>query len=65
MEQKLKCPKCGNKIKLLDIYDVEGDYIEDADALIEQCVGECEHCHAEIQWEQAYKFVGFRSISAV
>lgn len=66
MEKELRCPKCGHtKIKVLDIYSIEGAYIEGDNALIKRCIGECKQCHTELQWDQAYKFIRFQNISAV
>lgn len=59
----LKCPKCGSdRIHSEDIYDLEGAEIEGENALVEQCIGVCRNCGTHLQWEQAYKFVGFRHI---
>lgn len=59
----LNCPICGsNRIHSEDIYDLEGAYIEGENALVEKCVGVCRDCGTHLQWEQAYKFVGFRHI---
>lgn len=59
----LKCPKCGSdRIHSEDIYDIEGAYIEGENALVEKCIGVCRDCGTHLQWEQAYKFIGFRRI---
>lgn len=66
MGKELKCPKCGcEKINITDIYDIEGAYIEGENALVEKCVGQCTSCRTEIQWEQTYKFSGFRDVESV
>lgn len=60
---ELNCPNCGSdRIHSEDIYDIEGAYIEGENALVEKCVGVCRKCGARLQWEQAYKFVGFRDV---
>lgn len=66
MEKELKCPKCGcEKINITDIYDIEGAYIEGENALVERCIGLCRNCHTELQWDQVYKFSGFRDVESV
>ena len=63
---ELRCPCCsGNRIDCEDVYDVEGAYIEGEDALIEQCLGVCHDCGVHLQWERAYKFIGFRDIESI
>ena len=66
MEKELKCPKCGcEKLNITDIYDIEGAYVEGENALIERCIGLCRNCHAELQWDQVYKFSGFCDMESV
>jgi hypothetical protein len=58
----LKCPRCGSDdIQSEDVYGIEGGIPE----LIEECVGVCRKCGIHLQWEQVYKFVGFRYIESV
>ena len=65
LHSELKCPHCGSdNIHTEDIYDIEGAYIEGENALLEKCVGVCDNCGKSLQWEQAYKFIGFRNIVA-
>ena len=59
----LKCPNCGSdRIHSEDIYDMESVEIKGENALVEKCIGVCRKCGKRLQWEQAYKFVGFRNI---
>jgi len=62
----LNCPICGsNRIHSEDIYDTESIEIEGEQGIAELCVGVCFDCTTQIQWEQVYKFVGFRDIVSV
>ena len=63
LHPELACPNCSSdRIHSEDIYDIEGAYIEGESALVEKCVGVCRKCNKQLQWEQVYKFVGFRDI---
>ena len=66
MDELLRCPKCGSAdIRLEHIYDHEATYIEDKNALINQCVGTCRHCGIEFQWEEVFVSIGFTNIQDI
>lgn len=63
MEKELKCPKCGStEVTLLDTFDLVSAKVQGEDGLLALCIGECDHCHTEFRWDQAYKLVGFQGI---
>lgn len=47
-----KCPSCGGKIKILDVFNVTHEKEE----CILSCVGECLKCGHEIEWNCCYPF---------
>lgn len=61
----VKCTKCASTdVDDLDIYDIEGDFINGVDALVEHHVGVCRKCGAELQWDRCYTFCGISDVEA-
>ena len=63
---ELKCPNCGSdRIHSEDVYDIESVEIEGEEGIADLCIGVCRKCGIHLQWEQVYKFVGFRDIESI